>query len=55
MDILCSGHGSSVPTISTLEQEKQMLLVETKRATDYKLVVMMVNQKNRTIKTKPAN
>ena len=55
MDTLCSGHGSSVPTFSTLEQEKQMLLVETERATDYKLVIMVVNQKNRTTKTKPSN
>ena len=39
-----------MPTVSTLEQEKQMLLAETERATDYKLAVMVVNQKNRTTK-----
>ena len=55
MDTLCSGNGSSVPTVSTLEQEKQILPTETERATDYKLVVMVVNQKNRTTKTKPSN
>ena len=45
MDTLCSGHGSSVPTVSILEQEKQMLLIETERATDYKLVIMVVKSK----------
>ena len=44
MDTLCSSNGSSMPTVSTLYKEKQMLLADTERAVD-KLVEMVVSIK----------
>ena len=44
MDTLCSSNGSSMPIVSTLYKEKQMLPADTERAVD-KLMEMVVSIK----------